>query len=129
MRVNSVTGPLSRNELGIVTPHEHIFINLTAFFEERPLKYIENPATEPVKMEHLGQLNRDPYALKNNLEMLDYETQKKEIIYFKNAGGNTIVDATLPGIGRDPAALKRISEETGLNVIMCSRTGSEHNRF
>ena len=116
--VNSVTGGISRKDLGIITPHEHIFINLSAFFDERPLRDIENPATEKVKMEHLGQLNRDPYALKDNLKMDDYETQKKEILRFKKAGGTTMVDATMPGIGRDPKMLQKISEETGINVIM-----------
>ena len=118
MKVNSVLGELSRDELGITTPHEHIFIDISAFFEERKLWDIEDPVTEPVKMEHLGQLNRDPYALKDNLSMEDYETQKREILRFKRAGGQTMVDATMPGIGRDPAALARISRETGLNVIM-----------
>ena len=118
MKVNSVLGELSREELGITTPHEHIFIDISAFFEERKLWDIENPVTEPVKMEHLGQLNRDPYALKDNLSMEDYDTQKKEILRFKRAGGQTMVDATMPGIGRDPEALARISRETGINVIM-----------
>ena len=118
MKVNSVLGELSRDELGITTPHEHIFIDISAFFEERKLWDIEDPVTEPVKMEHLGQLNRDPYALKDNLSMEDYETQKREILRFKRAGGQTMVDATMPGIGRDPEALARISRETGLNVIM-----------
>ena len=57
MTINSVLGRLERKDLGIVSPHEHIFINLSAFFEERPLKDIPNPAEEKVKMEHLGQLN------------------------------------------------------------------------
>ena len=118
MKVNSVLGELSREELGITTPHEHIFIDISAFFEERKLWDIEDPVTEPVKMEHLGQLNRDPYALKDNLSMEDYDTQKKEILRFKRAGGQTMVDATMPGIGRDPEALARISRETGINVIM-----------
>lgn len=118
MKVNSVLGELDRNELGITTPHEHIFINLSAFFDERPLMDIKNPATEKVKMEHLGQLNRDPYALKDNLAMDNYKIQKKEILRFKKAGGSTIVDATMPGIGRDPKKLAKISKETGINVIM-----------
>ena len=118
MKVNSVLGELSREELGITTPHEHIFIDISAFFEKRPLRDIEDPVTEKVKMEHLGQLSRDPYALKDNLKMEDYEIQKKEILRFKRAGGSTMVDATMPGIGRDPEKLARISRETGINVIM-----------
>ena len=116
--INTVTGRLSRKELGIASPHEHIFINLSAFFDERPLRDIKNPAEEKVKPEHLGQLRRDPYALRDNLKMDHYQTQKKEILRFKRAGGSTMVDATMPGIGRDPKRLKKISEETGINVIM-----------
>lgn len=118
MKINSVLGSLDRSKLGVVTPHEHIFIDLSAFFEERKLRNIENPAGEKVKIEHLGQLNRDPYALKDNLKIDDYETQKKEILRFRKAGGTTIVDATMPGIGRDPKKLAEISSETGINVIM-----------
>ncbi len=118
MSIQTVTGILNKNDSGIITPHEHIFIELTAFFEERPLRDCESPSTAPVTMDKLGILNRDPYALKDNLRMNDYETQKKEILRFKNAGGATIVDATMPGIGRDPALLKKISEATGINVVM-----------
>lgn len=117
MAIQTVTGEIKREEMGIVTPHEHIFIDLTGFFEERPVRYIENPAEEKVKMENLGALNRDPYALKDNLLMLDYEVQKKELMYFKNAGGRTVVDATTIGIHRKPLLLKKIAEETGLNII------------
>lgn len=118
MAIQTVTGILSKKDAGIMTPHEHIFIELTAFFEERELKDCESPSTAPVTMDKLGILNRDPYALKDNLRMNDYETQKKEILRFKKAGGATIVDATMPGIGRDPSMLKKISESTGINVVM-----------
>ena len=56
-------------------PHEHIFIDISAFFEERPLRDIADPVHETVKMEHLGQLALDPYALKDNLKMEDYDIQ------------------------------------------------------
>ena len=118
MKVNSVQGPLTREALGVVSPHEHVFIDISAFFEERPLADIKNPSEEKVKMEHLGQLNRDPYALKDNLSLDDYETQKKELMRFGAAGGHTVVDATMPGIGRDPQKLKKIAEESGVQIIM-----------
>ncbi len=118
MSIQTVTGVINKKDAGIITPHEHIFIELTAFFEERQLEVCESPATAPVTMDKLGILNRDPYALKDNLRMNDYETQKKEILRFKKAGGSTIVDATMPGIGRDAKMLKKISEATGINVVM-----------
>ncbi len=118
MSIQTVTGVISKKDAGIITPHEHIFIELTAFFEERKIEDCESPATASVTMDKLGILNRDPYALKDNLRMNDYETQKKEILRFKKAGGATIVDATMPGIGRDAKMLKKISEATGIHVVM-----------
>lgn len=118
MSVQTVTKVIKKEDLKVVTPHEHIFIKLTNFYEERKLKDCPNPSTCPVTIDKLGILNRDPYALKDNLIMDDYETQKMEILRFKNAGGSTVVDATMPGIGRDPLLLKKIEEDTGLNVIM-----------
>lgn len=119
MSIQTVTKTISREELGIITPHEHIFIELTPFFDEsQVLPDGIDPKTAPVTMDKLGILDRHPYALRDNLIMGDYETQKKEILRFKNAGGRTIVDATMPGIGRNPQWLKKISEETGINVVM-----------
>ncbi|MBO4978901.1 MAG: hypothetical protein J6D16_00675 [Clostridia bacterium] len=118
MAIQTVLGRKNKNELGIVTPHEHIFIELTAFYEKRELRDCESPETAGVTMDKLGILNRDPYALRDNLIMNDYETQKKELLRFKAAGGATVVDATMPGIGRDPVMLRRISEATDLNVVM-----------
>ncbi len=118
MSIQTVTGIKDKSEMGLVTPHEHIFIELTAFFEKRELRDCESPETASVTMDKLGILNRDPYALRDNLIMNDYETQKKEILRFKNAGGSTIVDATMPGIGRDPLTLRRISEATDIHVVM-----------
>ena len=118
MSIQTVLEKKQKNELGIVTPHEHIFIELTAFFEKRELRDCESPETAPVTMDKLGILNRDPYALRDNLIMNDYDTQKKELLRFKAAGGCTVVDATMPGIGRDPKLLRRVAEATGLNVVM-----------
>jgi phosphotriesterase-related protein len=56
--------------------------------------------------------------LRDNLLLMDEGTQTEELRRFALAGGNTVVDATLPGIGRDPVALRRIAEKTGLNIIM-----------
>lgn len=118
MSVKSVCKTLTRKDLGVTTTHEHVLLDLTAFFQELPVPGIENPATQPVEMWNLGILSRDCYALKDNLLLDSEELAIRELSYFKNAGGNTVVDASLPGIGRDPKALARISEATGLNIIM-----------
>ncbi len=118
MKVKSVTKDLSREDLGTVTSHEHVLLDLTAFYQALPVEGIEDPATQKVEMWNLGILSRDCYAFKDNLLLDSEEVAIKELNFFKKAGGNTVVDASLPGIGRNPEALVRISEATGLNIIM-----------
>jgi len=51
---------------------------------------------------------------------LDEELAISEAKRYKLAGGNSIVDVTNIGIGRDPLGLSRIARATGLNIIMGS---------
>lgn len=118
MKLKTVCGELSRNQLGTVTTHEHVLLDLTAFYQELPVKGIEDPATQKVEMWNLGILSRDCYALKDNLLLDNEAVAIEELNYFKEAGGDTVVDASLPGIGRDSKALARISKATGLNIVM-----------
>lgn len=118
MKINTVCGGLSREQMGTVTTHEHVLLDLTNFYQELPVPGIKDPATQKVEMWNLGILSRDCYALKDNLLLDDEDVQAEELLYFKRAGGDTVVDASLPGIGRDPQALQRISKRTGLNIIM-----------
>jgi len=41
-----------------------------------------------------------------------------EVLAYKKMGGGTIVECSIDGIGKDPTALKQISENTGVNVVM-----------
>lgn len=118
MKIKTVCGEIEKSELGVVAPHEHVLLDLTAFYQELPVPGIDDPSTQKVEMWNLGILSRDCYALKDNLLLDNEELAVKELMFYKNAGGTTVVDASLPGIGRSPEGLKRISEATGLNIIM-----------
>ncbi|HOJ10666.1 MAG TPA: hypothetical protein PK733_08750 [Clostridiales bacterium] len=118
MAVQTVLGAIESSELGIISPHEHVFIDLRGFFTEGYIKGCVATSTDSVTIEKLGILNRDPYAIKDNLIIDDMEIQIKELLRFKQAGGSTVVDATTLGIGRDPIALKKIAIATGLNIVI-----------
>lgn len=47
-----------------------------------------------------------------------------ELRRFRQAGGGSLVDCTSEGLGRDPVRLRRVSEATGLHIVM----GSGHYR-
>lgn len=113
----TVLGKIDRKDLGVVTSHEHVYIDMGVFFSEPQEIGAKNIAYEPVTIEKLGILKRNPFAVLDNVKMMDVDTQVNEMMYFKYAGGNTVVDATTVGLGRDPEMLRRISLKTGLNII------------
>src|SRR5215813_10048426 len=48
----------------------------------------------------------------------DERLAREEVAALRAAGGRTLVDLTLDEIGRDPAALRRASESTGIAIVM-----------
>lgn len=54
----------------------------------------------------------------------DEQLMCEEVARFRQAGGGTIVDVTTEELGRNPLGLKRISEATGVNIVM----GTGHYR-
>lgn len=42
----------------------------------------------------------------------------EEVWLYGEAGGGTLVDPTLEHIGRDPEKLRRVSEATGVHIVM-----------
>ena len=71
-------------------------------------------------MENLGWLRYHSFENLDNLRLLDEREAIDEALLFKMAGGESIVDCTINGIGRDPEGLARIARSTGLNIIMGS---------
>ena len=113
--IQTVLGPIRPEELGVTSAHEHIFIDMRHCVmqtgKEPPVFF------EPITLENRGLTFADPYAILDNALLDDFEKAVQEVLWFKEAGGNTIVDCTLDEIGRDPLKLKKISELTGVNII------------
>lgn len=56
--------------------------------------------------------------------IMELATQVEELGEFQNHGGNCVVDQTTNDLGRQPALLKHLAEETGLHII--ASTGFYH---
>ncbi len=117
MSVMTVTGPISSGSLGTVLSHEHLLIDLTNQFREFDDPEKRRISRQKVCMSNLGVLRRNPYALRDNLLLDDLELAVEEALFFKRAGGTTIVDCTSLGINRDPKKLRDMALATGLNII------------
>jgi phosphotriesterase-related protein len=89
--VMTVRGPVAADDLGRCLPHEHVVIDMWSNAEWR---------------------------WDSDRILTDEDEQIDEVRRFKDVGGGTIVDLSLPGIGRDPEALRRISEATDVHIVM-----------
>ena len=89
-RVQAVRGHVAPADIGFTLPHEHTAIALW----------------------HIA--NRwDYWELRRDEPIITAELRA-----FADAGGSCLVDLTMPGVGRDPAWLVRLSEATGLHLVM-----------
>ena len=120
-KVLTVLGPIDGKELGVTLTHEHLTIDhVKANFTEPKDSADRELAYKPVSYEILHWLRYNRTENKDNLKLPEEKKIIAEAMYFKRAGGGTIVDVTNRGINRDPKALVRISKATGLNIVMGS---------
>ena len=88
--VQTVLGPIDPADLGVTLPHEHTQIALWQI---------------PDRWDY-WQLTRDR------------DTILEELAAFREAGGRSLVDLTLSGVGRDPAWLVDLAQASGLHLVM-----------
>jgi phosphotriesterase-related protein len=119
-KVQTVLGAVAPEELGIALTHEHCVIDITCLFVEPREATRKKLAYEPLSVGNLGYVRYHLVENRDNLLMIDEVMAGAELKWFKRAGGGTIVDVTNVDLGRDPLALRRISEATGLKIIMGS---------
>lgn len=111
-------GPVQADELGVVLPHEHILFDLSAYLTKARDERERQIAASPMTLETTAELRRSPLVSRENLVLLDEDVAERELSYFREAGGCTIVDCTLPEMKRDVAAVARVAAKSGVNVIV-----------
>lgn len=89
MTIMTVLGPIEDHQLGVTQPHEHLLVNL------------------------YGTVMVWNYAA-----FEDEGLAVEELAAFTRAGGRSMVETTTVGIGRQPEGLRRISEASGVNIVM-----------
>lgn len=110
----TVKGPVPARNLGVTLPHEHLLLDFSVRYS--PVRG-EEEVKAPLRLEDRWRLVRHPAAHMINLLNLDVEDAVREAEYFRQVGGQTIVDLTPAPLTPGPDKLKQISERTGLNVI------------
>ena len=116
--VLTVLGPIPASALGRTITHEHCFVDLTAWFSP-PVDASPSDLDRPVEMALLADLRRRPLSTtRDNLILDDPELAITELERYRWAGGESLVDVTCYGIGRNLPALVEISRATGLNIVL-----------
>jgi predicted metal-dependent phosphotriesterase family hydrolase len=87
--VQTVTGPVKADAIGLALPHEHLYLAMW-----------ENGG--------LGSM----------LQVPDEALLLAELEAFAAAGGACLVDQTPRGCGREPSRVRQLAEETGLSIVM-----------
>ncbi len=87
-RVVTVLGEIDPAELGITMAHEHLLVDNWA-----------------MTFDYDFILDSEPLAI-------------REVARYRAAGGGAICDTTSEGIGRNPEGLARISQATGVHLVM-----------
>src|SRR2546423_5500802 len=117
-KVQTVRGLIEPDQMGITMMHEHLLIDFRCRLNHGPeatkVRFAQAPLTPGIRTDVL----HDPFGNLDNLLMLDEQEAVEEAMQFRLSGGGTVVDTTTLGLGRDPAALRRISAATGLHVSM-----------
>lgn len=117
MKIETVLGAVDSGELGIIAPHEHLFIDVS--FEAIPPKDAQELElfNSKVGINNIDVLRRNPFLVRDNMVLEDFDTAVYEMKRFKKAGGNTLVDLTNIGINRDLNKIREVSKRSGVNVI------------
>ncbi len=116
-KIMTVTGLIPVEQMGITLVHEHIMVDGPVWFGE-PEEAARHLRDMPVDRSLYEELRVNPYASKDNVFMLDETIAAEELEIFRCLGGSTVVDVSCRGIGPFPEKLKKVSEASGVNIIM-----------
>lgn len=125
-KVMTVLGAVVVSELGVTSMHEHLLLDTRCWFKEPSEPTRRLIAHQKLSLDNLGYVWRNPFSIKDNMILDDVDLAVSELTEFKKAGGNTIVDVTNVGLGRDP--LNTVSKDeidTIINVLDSSITKVE----
>ncbi|HLR02108.1 MAG TPA: phosphotriesterase [Virgibacillus sp.] len=88
--IQTVKGKIDKTEFGVCAAHEHVSIDLS-------------------------RVKKDPDTILD-----DEQGALDELHHFSHAGGNSMVELTNDGMGRDAERLKRLSEASNIHIVGCT---------
>jgi len=119
--IMTVRGSIPSDEIGLTSMHDHILADLS-FFKQPITDDIERDSpidlNSSIEMKNLCYL-RNGMAIhcSDNWNLTDVNLMTKEVQYFKERGGNAILEPSAPGLRCNTGKLEYISETTNVHII------------
>ena len=119
-KVQTVLGVIEPERLGVTLTHEHLLADGSPINAPHPPAEVSGKQLyfETLSLENVGLIR---YYAAPNLEdrrLLDIKTAIEEAMLYRQHGGDSLLDATPRGLGRDPVGLSVVARATGLNIVM-----------
>ncbi|MDU4960564.1 MAG: phosphotriesterase [Sporomusaceae bacterium] len=123
--IMTVCGPVTPEELGFTSMHEHILSDCSMFGTRSRKPYFVPPFQRIRPGDRLALANRsavrhDIVSSLDNMRLDDEAVMLAEVAAFKAGGGNSIVETSAPGIragDADLIALTGIARKSGVHII------------
>lgn len=115
--LNTVLGPIDASQVGHTMSHVHLTIDLICWHLEPASGPMRGLSEAKISLHNLGEVRRNAMRVKDNLVQDDFDLAIREASQYRFAGGTTMINCDLPGIGRDIPALQKISRATGINIV------------
>lgn len=114
--VTTALGPIAPDALGLTLMHEHLIHDLG-----RRGELLDDPLRDqPVTTSIVDELAGRPFSSVDNAVFEDEDLLAHELAALRRAGGRTVVEMTVDEFGRDAAALRRLAQATGINVVVAT---------
>lgn len=127
-RIQTVLGSIWPKELGRTLMHEHVIVDLNPP-SKRP-QYAAVVKTEPpISLCNCFKIRYGQMQSVSNYRLADEAVAIEELTAMKAAGGHGLVELSNGGLAPDPRALQRISQASGVHIVMGCGHYVEEYRF
>jgi len=116
--IQTVCGPIEPDTLGVTLGHEHLLIDLRELWDEPATDERRALAQAPITLQSRATWAQNPYESRDNLLIDDEDAAVEELRAFAQAGGRSLIDMTVDGLDPKPEALRRISQRSGVQIVM-----------
>ena len=116
--IQTVLGPVEADELGTILPHEHLVIDFLPFWLPPEDDADLQIALGAFDASQRARVNHEPELVLDAIGNPTAHSLVEELAEYASLGGDTLIEVTPIGMGRQPRVLAGMSRLSGLHVVM-----------